>query len=91
MAFTIRRNLRISFFCCLRRFVLDSNRRYTCRRCVCLDTILDICLDYFTRTPALATIAWLQGGDLLGGANSNSLFSLRRNAPFPSWAGLMKT
>lgn len=85
-SFDIARRLGFRYFMVLDddydyfRFVLDSNRRYTCRRCTCLDTILDICLDYFTRTPALATIAWLQGGDLLGGANSNSLFSIRRKA-----------
>lgn len=83
-SFDIARRLGFRYFMVLDddynyfRFVLDGSRRYTCRRCTRLDSVLDICLDYFTRTPSLTAIAWLQGGDLLGGANSNSLSGIRR-------------
>lgn len=97
-SFDIARRLGFRYFMVLDddynyfRFVLDGSRRYTCRRCTRLDSVLDICLDYFTRTPSLTTIAWLQGGRPAGRGQLQQPFQhpeksheqlyLRHRAPF---------
>lgn len=84
--YDIARNLGYTYFWqldddyCRFRYVTDQAGKYVYHSIRHLDEALNATLDYYKSVPSLTLLSWMQGGDLLGGANSQSLTVVKRKA-----------
>lgn len=61
-------------------FTFDKERRYKSKKVEDLDSVIDRFIEFYKNTPT-TTIAFAQGGDFIGGAESgNAIITLKRKA-----------